>query len=205
MSMKVIRAAFPLGAVDQDVLNGLAGLAVPTVERNETVTTTAGPSSASPASGGGGDSSGSSGTNAGMIAGIAVGCLALIGFVAVGLYLCFGYRKSANKEELKRKAEAETGERLLVHSASSANASLGGGMGGQKSKEDIGEFPGSRASAMTELPGQVPHSRKPGRFAEMAAESVALEVSTDYNAAPRPLFPVVDSKSPALQASLYAM
>lgn len=170
--MKVIRAAFPLGVVDQDVLNELAGLAVG-VERNETAMTTAGPSSNNLASGGGGGSSGS-GTSGGMIAGIVVGCLALVGLVAVGVFLCLGYRKEGKEEKLKRKIEAETGEILLIHSAS-----VGRGTCGQKSKEDIMEFP---AGAMIELPSPVPYPRLPGRFAEMAADTGAVELPTDYNA-----------------------
>lgn len=147
MSIRVLRAAFPLGEAQQDVLRGLGGL--PSEPRNGTTTATAT----------------SSTTNPGIIAGIVVGCLALLGLIAVGVYLCVRHRKEGKQEEeehLKRKLEA-------------TEASTEMGLMGRRDKSKE-----KHAVEFQELPAPV--ARPPhGRFTEMSADTGVAELPTEYH------------------------
>ena len=185
MSMKVIRAAFPLGKMEQDVLDGLAGFAA--VEKGYGTTTTTSSGGVATPTGTRSSSLASSDTNGGTIAGIVVGCLALLGFIAVGVYLCLGYRKEGKEEELKRKVEAERGEQRLID-----HAAVGRGMDGEKSEEHVAELQVGAAVAVIELP--VPCSRPPGQFNEMGDTGV-VELPTDYNEGGRRLSTAIGTNS----------
>jgi len=103
-----------------------------------------------------------------------VGCLALLGFIGVGVFLCLRYRREGKQEEAKRRGEAEMGEKQEVERDAMGR---GGGRGGvekrEKDEEYIPEF-------QAELPA--PYTvRPPGKFTEMAADAGAVELPTDYN------------------------
>ncbi|KAK0613558.1 hypothetical protein B0T14DRAFT_526483 [Immersiella caudata] len=157
MSIRVVRAAFPLGEVQQVVVDGLAGLPVGSQGgggQNQTGTTTA---------------SGGGGTNPGIIVGIVIGALALVGFVATGIYLCVCYKREGKKEG--RKVENEVGdEGLMVVTGMDEDK--------KKSRENVTDF------AVGELPASVRY-QAPGRFTEMGSETGAAELPTEYNSGGR--------------------
>ncbi|KAK1760046.1 hypothetical protein QBC47DRAFT_76 [Echria macrotheca] len=173
MSVRVLRAAFPLGEVRQEVLDGLAGLAVPAATEggggagNQTAT----PTTTAAASGGG------SGSNAGMIAGIVVGCLALLGFIATGIYLCVCYKREGKRvgkdEEVKRADEVES--RVEPGGQRPAGA-VGLHRESEKSKGDVVEY------TVGELPASS-NFQPTGRFAEMGSDTGVVELPTEYHKA----------------------
>ncbi|KAK5654751.1 hypothetical protein OQA88_7076 [Cercophora sp. LCS_1] len=168
MSIRIMRAAFPLGEVQQDVLNGLAGLSVAaqTTAQTTAVTTTTALQSGATAKPG---VSSDGGTNPGIIAGIVVGCLALLGFIGVGVYLCVRFRREGKEEELKRRMGTDKGEEQLVEA---------GGAEVPEHRWDLKAKDEDAGAAVTELPAGW---SQPGRFVEMGADTGAVELPTGYN------------------------
>ncbi|KAK4449034.1 hypothetical protein QBC34DRAFT_463614 [Podospora aff. communis PSN243] len=158
MSIRVIRAAFPLGEVRQEVVDGMAGLSA-TVTAN----TTAAPVD---------DGSSGGGTNPGIVAGIVIGCLALLGFVATGIYLCLRYKKEGKEEKEEERVEIEKVDHGLI-----VDTSL------DEKEKDVKEIVDN--FAVGELPASMKFQPPPqGRFTEMGSESGAAELPTEYNAGP---------------------
>ena len=150
MSIRVLRAAFPLGEVSQDVLRGLAGS--PPEAANEG---TSSKSAASP----------------GMIAGIVLGCLALLGFIAVGIYLCVRYKREGKEERTKQfqaNLEAATDRVDEKDAKSTADEA--------KVKPETGQGVDS-----IELPVPVLHLPY-GRLSEMSSDSGVAELPVDDDA-----------------------
>lgn len=151
ISIRVLRAAFPLGEVQQDVLRGLVGL--PSATTNETAVVAT--------------SSGST-TSPGMIAGIVIGCLALLGFIAVGLYLCARYRRESKEErEEQLKVNLESAAQPL---GEKGTGSTGAGANMKPEEEEIVELPGLPAPVVPP-----PY----GRLSEMSADSGVAELPAD--------------------------
>jgi hypothetical protein len=166
MSVRVLRAAFPLGEVRQEVLDGLTGLAGTAAPvgggaaGNRTATTTAAASTGASGANDGG------GANAGIITGIAVGCLVLLGLIATGIYLCVCYKREGKREgkdeEVKRTVEIESGvERGGERPAGAV------GLHGESEKQTVVEY---------ELPAQ-----PRGPIAEMGSDTGAAELPTEYH------------------------
>lgn len=171
MSIRVIRAALPLGMAEQHVLNGLAGLP-------DTMATTGGGTSKATTTAsldGGGSNKG--GTDAGTIAGIVLGCLALLGFVGLGIWMCLRYKREGREEEAKRRAEAEAEKGGLNHGRSDLCRIT---TEKEVSKEDVKGFGEAAASELPARWTRSPPSPSAG-YPEMGTEAGAVELPTTYN------------------------
>ena len=193
MSIRVMRAAVPLGTAQQAVLNGLAGLA----PVSETTSSTGGiPASSTNSS----SNNGGGGSNAGIIAGIVVGCLALLGFIGVGIFLCLRYKRDRKREEEERRRRAE-----LEAENGSQNQGYLNGTEKEVSKEDVNALGSAERGPPSELPVHWTTPPPPplptdGKYMEMGADTGAVELPTGYNYGTHRGSAFVDG-SPTLPAS----
>ncbi|KAK0614587.1 hypothetical protein B0T14DRAFT_499824 [Immersiella caudata] len=206
MSVRVLRKALPLGEYKADVLRGLAGNASGLTSGENTAssggsrtatstgssgswqtvgspTSTASGTSVDESSGTGTPTPSSASISPGTIAGITVGALALVSFIAVGIYICLRYRREGKQEKAENPAPAAAEEEAQRHEQETgirgggfSPSSLGGTLNTDISSV-AADSPMVHSSRMEWRPGMGPGVK----YWEMGEGQAAVEMATGYN------------------------